>query len=233
MRKLVVLHRKPPRRKVCRARCLPRLEFLEDRKLPSTFTVVNTGDSGPGSLRQAVLDANASSGVNDIDFSLASYPGTITLSSQLTITNSLNLSGPGAANLTISESGSNRVFEVDAGSVSISGLSITGGNAGSANGGGILNHAALSLTDDTISGNSATLGGGIYSDGTLSVASSTLSANAAALDGGGIYTATTYSVAGMIAPATAGGASSAGGVTISSSSVAGNSAGRDGGGFLT
>jgi hypothetical protein len=34
------------------------LEGLEDRTLPSTFTVMNTNDSGPGSLRQAILDAN-------------------------------------------------------------------------------------------------------------------------------------------------------------------------------
>ena len=33
--------------------CL-RLESLEDRCVPSTFTVLNTSDSGPGSLRQPV-----------------------------------------------------------------------------------------------------------------------------------------------------------------------------------
>ena len=30
-----------------------------------TFTVTNTNDSGPGSLRQAMLDANASTGTTD------------------------------------------------------------------------------------------------------------------------------------------------------------------------
>jgi hypothetical protein len=39
---------------------LPGLEVLEDRTAPSVFTVLNTNDSGPGSLRQAILNANAS-----------------------------------------------------------------------------------------------------------------------------------------------------------------------------
>src|SRR5436190_12139551 len=37
----------------------PRLEQLEDRCLPSTFTVVNTNNGGAGSFSQAILDANA------------------------------------------------------------------------------------------------------------------------------------------------------------------------------
>jgi hypothetical protein len=45
---------------------VPRLEALEDRTLPSTFTVLNLADSGVGSLRQAVLDANPTAGPNDI-----------------------------------------------------------------------------------------------------------------------------------------------------------------------
>jgi hypothetical protein len=40
----------------------PWLEVLEGRNLLSTLTVVNTNDSGPGSLRQAILDANLSTG---------------------------------------------------------------------------------------------------------------------------------------------------------------------------
>src|SRR5262249_8587854 len=40
----------------------PHLEALEPRWLPSIFNVTNTNDSGPGSLRQAILDANAVGG---------------------------------------------------------------------------------------------------------------------------------------------------------------------------
>jgi hypothetical protein len=50
----------------------PRREALEDRALPSTFTVLNTNDTGAGSLRQALLDANAGSGANKIVFNIGS-----------------------------------------------------------------------------------------------------------------------------------------------------------------
>src|SRR5262245_1439745 len=48
----------------------PCLEALEARWLLSTFTVLNTNDSGPGSLRQAILDANANPGADTIAFAI-------------------------------------------------------------------------------------------------------------------------------------------------------------------
>jgi thiol-disulfide isomerase/thioredoxin len=53
------------------------LESLEDRALLSTFSVLNTNDSGPGSLRQAILDANARPGMNTIGFHIVSGAQTI------------------------------------------------------------------------------------------------------------------------------------------------------------
>src|SRR5262245_34440450 len=38
---------------------------LEDRISPAVLTVTNTLDSGPGSLRQALIDSNTSTGVLD------------------------------------------------------------------------------------------------------------------------------------------------------------------------
>ena len=44
---------------------------------PQTFVVTNTNDSGPGSLRQAILDANAGPAINNIDFDIGSGPQAI------------------------------------------------------------------------------------------------------------------------------------------------------------
>jgi hypothetical protein len=44
------------------------VEGLEDRDVPTTFTVSNADDSGAGSLRQAILDANARPGADTIVF---------------------------------------------------------------------------------------------------------------------------------------------------------------------
>ena len=74
---------------------VPRLEVLEDRTVPSLFTVTNLDDEGPGSLRQAVLDANGNSGADAIDFA-SGLTGTIGLTGgQLTITDALAIDGPG------------------------------------------------------------------------------------------------------------------------------------------
>src|SRR5262249_18337939 len=47
-----------------------RLETLEDRTVLSTFTVTNTNDSGPGSLRQAISDATAAAGTKTGAFNI-------------------------------------------------------------------------------------------------------------------------------------------------------------------
>jgi hypothetical protein len=48
----------------------PQIDVLEDRLLLSIFTVTNTSDSGPGSLRQAILDANGNPGTDTIAFNI-------------------------------------------------------------------------------------------------------------------------------------------------------------------
>jgi hypothetical protein len=48
----------------------PSVEPFEDRLLLSTFLVTTTDDSGPGSFRQAILDANAEPGSNKIAFDI-------------------------------------------------------------------------------------------------------------------------------------------------------------------
>ncbi len=48
------------------------IESLESRQYLTTFTVTTEADSGPGSLRQAILDANATSAPDDIHFAIGS-----------------------------------------------------------------------------------------------------------------------------------------------------------------
>ena len=50
-------------------------ERFEPRIVPATFAVVNTLDSGTGSLRQAILDANANAGSDLIRFAIPSTDG--------------------------------------------------------------------------------------------------------------------------------------------------------------
>jgi hypothetical protein len=94
---LRTLTNRPARRQSNRQRNKPRLalERLEDRAVPSTFQVISTADSGPGSLRQAILDANADPGPDTIIFNI---PGgsvqTITPQTNLpAITDSVTIDG--------------------------------------------------------------------------------------------------------------------------------------------
>jgi hypothetical protein len=59
---------------------------LEDRLAPATFTVVNALDAGAGSLRQAILDANATFGAHDtINFEIGAGVQTISPTTALPI----------------------------------------------------------------------------------------------------------------------------------------------------
>src|SRR5262245_39565088 len=49
----------------------------------ATFVVTTVADSGPGSLRQAILDANASPGLDRVTFAIAAEPKDILLNSPL------------------------------------------------------------------------------------------------------------------------------------------------------
>jgi parallel beta-helix repeat protein len=65
----------------------PYVEAMEDRFVPSTtLTVMNTADSGAGSLRQAILDSNSAGsaqGANIIQFELTTSASTINLLTEL------------------------------------------------------------------------------------------------------------------------------------------------------
>src|SRR5215831_2846690 len=167
----------------------------------NTITVINTNDSGPGSLRQALADANDG---DTIDFDPALNGQTITLTTaELAIPKNVTIGGPGANLLAVSRDQNApefRIFHVAPNrTVIVEGITISNGIAIS--GGGIYNsHSTLTVDGCAISGNSATdskyAGGGIFNDGfsssgsgpaTLNVMNSTISGNSAnAGFGGGI-----------------------------------------------
>ena len=217
----------------------------------ATFQVSNLDDAGPGSLRQAVLDANTAAGADTITFQ-AGLTGTILLiSGQLAIEDSVDVQGPGASVLTVSGNDSSRVFYVydsDATlDVTISGLTLTDG-AGSP--GGVVVDWGENLTLDNVvvtGGNSPTVGGGIAVLGSdspdafsFTLRDSVVSGNSAMESGGALFvdeTEVTVLIqnSSLIAnDALTGGGIAAdlllGDVTVEQSTISGNTAGVRGGG---
>jgi hypothetical protein len=99
------------RRKTRRGQKRLGVEALEVRLTlsGSPIWVSNTDDSGDGSLRDAIEEANANPGEDTIKFRSSAW-GTIALSSQLLITDDLVIDGPGAQKLSVSGQGAERVF---------------------------------------------------------------------------------------------------------------------------
>jgi hypothetical protein len=93
----------------------------------ATLTVTNTNDSGAGSLRQALSDANNGDTIN------FSVTGVITVSSLLDISKDVVIEGPGADILAIDGNSSTTVFKDQnyaINTVVISGLEIRNGSSG-------------------------------------------------------------------------------------------------------
>ncbi len=171
--------------------------------VPGLWLVTTPHDSGPGSLRSAI--SNAASG-DTIRFALRRLPATILLRSSLVIDKDLKILGPDPRKVTVARTfnthaPSFRVFQVDAGIVTIAGLSIVNGRALNPDGfsdnlgGGILNSGSLTVSNCVIACNEAPaenggngFGGGIFTLGPLTVLNSTIRANEANFAGGGIST---------------------------------------------
>jgi parallel beta-helix repeat protein len=160
----------------------------------ATFQVSNLNDSGAGSLRDAIAQANGSTGADTITFQ-AGLTGAIVLTSgELLISDAVTVSGPGSARLTVSGNHTSRVFDLFNASshftASISGLTVTDG-AASIGAGVRVADQVLDLDDVAIAGNAAGInGGGLWADGFamgLSVRNSRISGNTAGDNGGGVY----------------------------------------------
>ncbi len=181
--------------------------------LSNSTTVTTLNDSGSGSLRQVLTTARAES---TITFDPALVGATIRLTSDLNITQSVSIRGPGAGKLFISSENDNDVIRVLRGvTVTISDLtfansslrglfsflnnegtltisnSAVSGNSSNGSGGGISNQGDLTISDSTIAGNSSwnTVGyggGAIFNQGLLTIVNSRVSNNTADSSGGGI-----------------------------------------------
>jgi hypothetical protein len=166
----------------------------------ATITVTNTNDSGPGSLRQALTDANDG---DTIQFDPALNGQTITLTSgELVVADSITISGPGPGLLAVSrdsQSSNFRILHIQPNhTVAISGLTISNGSLINVSGAGIINdQSTVTITNCVISGNTtdcppstAAGGGGIYNSGVLSLINSTVTGNSTtgyfSYGGGGI-----------------------------------------------
>ena len=218
------------------------LEILEDRTLLSVYTVDRLSDTGAGSgltgdLRYCIT--HATSGQDTIQFSVN---GTINLTGALPdLTRSVSIQGPGADRLMVrrNSGGDYRIFTTVLNTtISISGLTVANGRVTSANGGGILNQGTLTVSNSTVSGNTALgdycstggNGGGILNQGTLTVSNSTLSSNSASCSyggghvGGGINNTGTLTVSNstLSGNSSDSGISNSGNLTITNSTISGN-----------
>jgi len=202
-------------------------------------------------LRGAVDLADVLPGAQTITFdpTVFARAQTITLASgQLELSNTTGIetiTGP-AAGVTVNGGGLSRVFQVDSGvTASLSGLTISGGST-SGYGGGLYNDGGTTtLTNCTVSGNSADNGGGLSNNGgTSTLTEVTVSGNSAVNNGGGLANfgngdtlmLTNCTVSGNSTTSSLGGGggiyNNAGTTTLTNCTLSGNSSAVSGGGLL-
>ncbi len=126
---------------------------------PPDFVVKNANKAGPSSLRQTILDANTIAGANTISFdpTVFSTAKFITLSSgELSITDALTITGPGASFATISGNSASRVMNLSGAPtgtvVVLSGLTLASGKSAGAGGALFVGDESLTLNDSIVTG---------------------------------------------------------------------------------
>jgi hypothetical protein len=180
--------------------------IITEESYAASFTVTNTNDSGTGSLRQAILNANSNNEDDTIvfDSTVFNTAKTITLTSgELTILpdnssgfiKTLTINGPAQNLLSISGNNQSRIFNIErSSSVTINNLKIINGNGGGSlfngAGGALLAQggAKLLLLNSVVSGNNVPgNGGGIYSGSANITIINSAIVNNTAFSAGGIY----------------------------------------------
>ncbi len=215
---------------------------IERNRPANVITVTNGNDSGPGSLRQALADANDGDTIN-FDPSVATV---ILTTAELAIDKSVTLSAaPQMVTVARSSQTEFRIFHVMPGhSVEIDGLTISGGHITGGNGGGILNdNSTLTIAHCSVSGNAIAnfsgnnFGGGIHNSGTMTLNQVIVNNNnappPAIPSGGGISnTGTLIIIAGTVQGNTGffsgGGIYNTGMMSISGSTISSNQLGNPG-----
>jgi predicted outer membrane repeat protein len=221
----------------------------------ATFTVTNTNATGPGSLVDAITQANAVAGPHTINITAS---GTMTVTTPLVLTQSMTINGPAATPPTFTIDGGNatRIIQVSpsaAGPMTLTGITLTHGRVDSAKGGAIDVPVGrtLNLTNCLVTANSTTgtssadvflsAGGAISTAGTLNIQTSTLSNNTSTGPGGAIYSAPTATVSIVLSQLTGNQITSFSGamycdasvlVTITNSTFFGNQSGTGGSGAI-
>jgi hypothetical protein len=159
----------------------------------STFVVTSLADSGPGTLRNIITQADTlTSSINTVLFDPSLFTSGAVLiplwTALPTITTSMAIVGPGSGTLTVTrDPNTTASFPIVAVAapvsrlVAISGLTVTGGNQS-----GLSLSGLVTLTDATVTNNSNTSnGGGIRASGQLTLHHCTVANNITGTNGGG------------------------------------------------
>lgn len=187
---------------------------------PADIVVVNGDDAGPGSLRQAILDAAPDSTIS------FGFPVVINLTTgELLIDKNLTISGLGSALVTVNRdpnaSQGFRLLEVASGAtVAVTGVTLADGALSGIAGGAILNSGVLSLSEvqviDSHVGPADLLNSPVDGGGCVNAAGATM-------------ILTNCSVTGNSSNGFGGGIVNDGDLTVQSSTISGNTAANGGG----
>ena len=191
---------------------------------PASLVVNSTSESvdyvaGQLTLRQAIGFAEFNGTPSTITFATGVFNDasatTINLTEPLEVTaaaQDLTIQGPDAAAVTVNGGGTTTPWLIDYGAnVTLSDLTVTGGNANGGFGGGVENDGNLTVNNAVFTSNTAFFGGAMDNEGILNVNDSTFSDNAApggyggAISNEGILTVTGSTFTGNAAAGGEGG----------------------------
>ena len=143
------------------------------------FTVENTNDSGPGSLRDAITQANSLTNLATDNTITIATTGVIRLETKLpSLEKNFTITGPGATNLAISGQQTNSILLIEANArVVVSGLTLADG-FGASGGGALTNRGLLTFQSCIFTNNTANNeGGAIWNQGYLGLEACTFVSN--------------------------------------------------------